>query len=127
MLKPDRYVLVATPKWKGRKTADIIKSERIIDFYESDKTTYKYLSHYGLEGMARKDRLFVNTNYAIISLFKAGIGYGTLTMEVAASSVERGELIILNQKQVYEDKQALAWYPRDNMPSYFKEIIGSIH
>lgn len=126
VLKPDRYVLVGTSKWKGRRTVEIVQSERMIDFYEDDDTTIKYLTKFGLIKEARKDRVFANTNYAVISMFKAGIGYGTLTMEIAAPSIERGELMVLNQKQVLEDPQALAWYPRKEMPIYLKDIIGAI-
>lgn len=126
MLKPDKYILVASSKWKNRKTLDIIRNERIIDFYESHKTTQNYLKKFNLLNEARADRIFANTNYALISLIKAGIGYGTLTQEVAAHDIARGELIPLNQKQIFEDPQALAWYPRKEMPQYFSRIIESI-
>lgn len=126
MLKPDKYILVASAKWKNRKTLDIIRNERIIDFYDSDKTTQNYLKKCKLLDEARADRIFANTNYALISLIKAGIGYGTLIQEVAAHELARGELIPLNQKQIFEDPQALAWYPRKEMPRYFSRIIESI-
>ena len=61
-----------------------------------------------------------------MSLIKAGVGYGTLTQEIAAESIEKNELIVLNQKQVYDDQQALAWYPRKEMPLYFKKIIEAV-
>jgi LysR family transcriptional regulator (chromosome initiation inhibitor) len=127
MLKPDRYVLVGHPAWKGRKTSEILANERMIDFYESDETTLRYLANFELRSLAKKERLFANTNFALISLLKAGIGYGTLTLEVAAPSIDRGDLIILNGKRVYEDPQALAWYPRSQMPAYFKDLIAAIH
>lgn len=126
MLKPDKYILVASSKWKSRKTLDIIRNERIIDFYESDKTTQNYLKKFNLLEQARTDRIFANTNLALISLLKAGIGYGTLTQEVAAHDLACGNLIPLNQKQIFEDPQALAWYPRKEMPKYFSRIIESI-
>lgn len=126
MLRPDKYILVASSKWKNRKTSEIINSERIIDFYESDKTTHNYLKKYDLLARARTDRIFANTNFALISLIKAGIGYGTLTQEVAEKDLARGELIALNQKQVWEDPQALAWYPRKEMPQYFRKIVDLI-
>lgn len=126
VLRPDKYVLVASSTWKNRKTAEIIKNERMIDFYESDLTTINYLKSFGLYDKARPERIFANTNYALISLIKHGIGYGTLTQEVAAADIERGHLLVLNQKQVYEDPLALAWYPRKEMPTYFKKIIDSI-
>ncbi|RYZ91704.1 MAG: LysR family transcriptional regulator [Proteobacteria bacterium] len=126
ILKPDRYVLVATTRWKGRRTRDLISTERMIDFYESDQTTKRYLEKFELLGRSRKERLFANTNFALMTLLKAGIGYGTLTLEVAKPSIERGELIVLNNNQVLEDPQALAWYPRHQMPEYLEEIIRSV-
>ncbi len=126
MLKPDKYILVASSKWKNRKTYDIIHNERIIDFYTSDRTTQNYLKKFSLLDIARTDRLFANSNFALISLIKAGVGYGTLTQEVAANELGSGELVALNQKQTFEDPQALAWYSRKEMPKYFSRIIGSI-
>lgn len=126
VLRPDRYILVASSGWKHRKFQEIVKNERIIDFYESDNTTKSYLQKYDLLNLARSDRLFANTNYALIQLIKAGIGYGTLTQEVAAEDIAKGDLIVLNQKQVLETPMALAWYPRPEMPKYFKRIIDSI-
>lgn len=126
MLKPDKYILVASPTWKNRRLTDIVKKERIIDFYESDETTKNYLKKYDLLRLARHERVFANTNFALTSLLKAGVGYGTLTQEVAADDIARGELIVLNQNQVFEDPQALAWYPRKEMPLYFRKIVESI-
>ena len=126
MLKPDKYILVASAQWKNRKTSEVIKNERIIDFYETDLTTQNYLKEFDLLSQARPDRVFANTNFALISLLKAGVGYATLTQEVAANDLARGELIALNQKQIFEDPQALAWYPRKEMPLYFSRIVESI-
>ena len=74
VLKPDRYVLVGATKWKSRKTSDIVKTEKVIDFYQSDETTFKYLKKHGLFEMAQRDRLFANNNEAIIKLFSKGVG-----------------------------------------------------
>ena len=126
VLKADKYVLVGSPKLKNRKLIDIIKTERIIDFYESDHTTFKYLKKFDLLQSTQRDRLFANTNEVIIKLFSAGVGYGTLTQEVATPHVEKGDLIILNGKNMLEDPQALAWYPRPEVPAYFKGVIDSI-
>jgi DNA-binding transcriptional LysR family regulator len=126
VLKADRYVLVGSPKWKHRKTSEIVRTERIIDFYESDETTFKYLKKFDLFAAARRDRLYTNNNEAIVKLFSAGVGYGTLTSEVAMPYVERGEIIILNGKGIFEDPQALAWYPRPEIPDYFQAIVSAI-
>jgi DNA-binding transcriptional LysR family regulator len=126
VLKPDRYVLVASSMWKGRRIQEIVENERIIDFHEKDETTHRYLKKYRLFEVARKDRLFANANFAVISMIKAELGYGTLTEEVASSHVENGELILLNSRQTMEQRQALIWYPRNHMPIYLKRIIQSI-
>lgn len=126
MLKADQYVLVGSPKWKNRKIAEIVKNERMIDFYESDQTTFKYLKKFSLFQDSIHDRLFANNNDAIVRLFSAGVGYGTLTLEVALPHVERGEIIVLNSRMTLEDSQALAWYPRPKVPAYFKAVIDSI-
>jgi LysR family transcriptional regulator (chromosome initiation inhibitor) len=126
VLKADKYVLVGAPRWKTRKISELVKTERIIDFYESDQTTFNYLKKFGLFHIAQHDRLYANNNEAIVKLFAAGIGYGTLTLEVATPYLERGEIAILNGKNTFDDPQALAWYPRPEMPAYFKAVIGSI-
>ncbi len=126
LLRPDRYILVAGAQWKKRRTLDIIKHERMIDFYESDNTTKAYLKQFDLLEHARPDRIFANTNFAVVNLIKSGIGYGALTQEVAATDIAAGGLVVLNQKKVFDDPQALAWYPRREMPRYFKRIIECV-
>lgn len=119
LLKPDRYVLVATPKWRGRKLGDILANERMIDFYENDETTKRYLAHFGLK--SKGERLFANSNEALRTLVREGVGYATMTLESATD-----DMLILNGKQSYEDLQALAWYPREPMPPYMKRVISLI-
>lgn len=126
MLKPDRYLLVGSAKWQGRPLSEILEQERIIDFYESDTTTLTYLRKFGLEKSKRPDRLYVNENTALIRMFAHGIGFGTLTEDIAKPFIESGELIKLNRGQVLEDPLALTWYPRHEKSDYFHEIIRSI-
>jgi len=126
VLKPEKYVLVCSTKWKNRKLSNILEKERIIDFYETDQTTFRYLKKFGLFESAKKTRLFSNTNETITHLFVEGVGYGTLTLETAHPLIESGKLIVLNQQKVLEDSQALAWYPRPEMPEYFSEIVRCI-
>jgi len=124
LLKPDRYILVASSKWKGRKLSEILESERVIDFYESDETTLKYLKHFELK--ASRDRLFINENEALIRMFSAGVGFGTLTESVAAPYLESGKLIALNRGQTIEDHLALVWYPRPRKMDYFEAMTKAI-
>jgi LysR family transcriptional regulator (chromosome initiation inhibitor) len=123
-LKPDRYLLVACGDWRGRRLQEILESERIIDFYENDETTKRYLKQFGHQ--VKRERLFVNENEALIRMFARGIGYGTLTESVARPHLERGTLIALNKGQAMEDPLALVWYARTQKPDYFADIIRSI-
>ncbi|OQW54666.1 MAG: hypothetical protein A4S09_05780 [Proteobacteria bacterium SG_bin7] len=125
-LKSDKYVLVASPGWKGRRLVDILESERIIDFDESDQTTLNYLKKFDLISKVKRPRLFANNNESIIKLFSRGVGFGTLTQEIAKPHFDSGALIQLNNGAVMEDHLALTWYPRPEMPEYFKSVISVI-
>jgi len=126
VLKADRYLLVASPSWKGRRLPDIIKNERIIDFYENDDTTKTYLKKFGFVEHLERGRIFVNENQALIGLFSHGAGYGTLTESVAQPHLANGDLIALNKGQAMEDLLALIWYPRTQKPDYFEILVRSI-
>jgi LysR family transcriptional regulator, chromosome initiation inhibitor len=125
-LKPDRYLLVGSPQWHGRPLTEILENERIVDFYENDETTFNYLRKFNLESPKRPDRLFANENAALIRMFSAGIGYGTLTEDIAKPYIDSGELIKLNRGQVFEDPLALVWYQRHEKLDYFRDIVRSI-
>ena len=125
-LAPNRYIMVCTPKWKNRKLEDLLKNERVIDFYESDQTTLSFLKAAGLEDASRRRRLYVNHNQAMIELLLAGVGIGTLTKELAKPYLESGALIQLQRQTVLQEALALVWYPRPQMPNYLKKIIDAI-
>jgi hypothetical protein len=123
LLKSERFVLVGTSRWKGRQLKDIIVNEKAIDFDSSDNTTFSYLIKFGLIDLSKNPRHFVNENDALIKLFVAGVGFGTLNIEIAKPFVERGQLILLNSGKFNEQEHALVWYPRPNKAEYFKKII----
>jgi LysR family transcriptional regulator, chromosome initiation inhibitor len=125
-LKSDKYVLVASFKWRGRRLADILENEKIIDFDENDSTTINYLKKFDLLAKTKKPRLFANNNESIIKLFSRGIGFGTLTQEIAKPYLESGALILLNNGMVMDDPLALVWYPRPEMPKYFRAVVNAI-
>lgn len=126
VLKPDRYVLVGPRAWRKRSLPEVLKNERIIDFYETDMTTRRYLEHFKLEKFIRKQRLFVNENEALIQFVSSGIGFATLTESVARPHILNGELVALNEGQILEDPLALVWYPRSRKLPYFEDLIRSI-
>ena len=124
-LRPDRYLLVGSSRWKGRRLNDILGTERVIDYYEKDLTTARYLEHFSL-GKPARARLYANENEALVRLFSAGAGFGTLTESVAKPHLESGELITLNKGLALEDPLALAWYPRTRRTPYFDDVIKAI-
>ena len=125
-LKSDQYLLIGSHKWKSRKIEDILESEKIIDFYESDDTTLSYLRKFKLSGHIKRARLFVNDNATLIRLLTDGLGLGTLTAEIAEPLLASGKVIALNRGKIMEDPLALVWYPRPQMPPYFQAIIRSL-
>lgn len=125
-LKADRYILVASTKWNHRSLDDLLENERIIDFDETDTTTLQYLQKFDLLAKMKKPRLYINNNEAMIKFFCHEIGFGTLTQEVAQPYLDRGELQTLHKGGVLEDPLALVWYPRPEMPAYFRAIVAAI-
>lgn len=126
LLRPERYVLVCSSAWKKRKTKEIIKSERIVDYDSIDQMTYQYLKHFNLFDVARHDRHFVNRTDALAMLLIAQCGYGVLTIEFSKPYIESKQLIVMNSGKIYENNMALAWYGRHEPPKYFSAIIDAI-
>ena len=126
LLAPEKYMLVCTNKWKGRKLHDIIKSERIIDFDESDQMTINYLQQYDLFKYAQADRLFVNRTESLSKMLIDGYGYGVLTKEFSKIFLENGDLITLNNGKAHDNSLMLAWYSRPEPPKYFLSIVDTI-
>jgi len=126
MLKPERYILVGAAKWQGRKLADIVHSESIIDFSSEDKNTQNYLAKFNLLEKSSSQRHFANNTDALAALVEKGVGYTVLTEEFAKPLLQRHQLIEFNKGKVMEERWALAWYPRAQMPSYFKSLIASV-
>lgn len=124
-LAPNRYRLVGCREWKARPLDDILRKERMIDFYESDQTTLNYLRKYRLAAKAGRARLYVNHNLPMVELLRAGIGFGTLTEETAAPHLKSGELVTLHPGKL-EEPLAMIWYPRPQMPAYFQAVVDAI-
>lgn len=126
MLKPERYVLVATPAWKGRRLVDLLEKERAVDFDQGDPTTLAYLEAFGLQARLERPRLYANNNEILLLALREGVGFGTLTQAVAKPHLEAGTLIALNNGATMEERLALAWYPRPEMPPYFRDVVRQI-
>jgi LysR family transcriptional regulator (chromosome initiation inhibitor) len=126
ILAPEKYLLVCSSKWKGRKLNDIIQSERIIDFDETDLTTLHYLKQFDLLKYAQADRLFVNRTESLSQMLIEGYGYGVLTREFSKSLLESNDLMTLNQGKTVDNVLAMAWYARPEPPKYFLSIMDTI-
>jgi len=126
IIKAERYCLYGPASWKRRLFSEILKTESIIDFNPSDVMTFNLLDKYKLKSQAKKERHFANNTDALASMIIGGVGYSVLSEEYASSLVKRGELVKLGD-YFYDYKIALAWYPRHEMPDYFKAIIKSLN
>lgn len=125
-LVPENYVLVASSSWKERKLKEILQSETIIDFNPQDIMTFNYLKFFDLYQYANHDRHYANRPESLARLIVDGLGYGVLTEELCQPFVERGEMILLNQQQLFVFQHSLVWYERPEPPKYFQQIIDSI-
>jgi LysR family transcriptional regulator (chromosome initiation inhibitor) len=125
-LLPEKYQLVCSQKWKGRKLEQILKTERMIDFDEADQATFNYLKAFDLVKHAQSDRLFVNRTEALSKMLIEGYGYGVLTKEFCKPFLESGELITLNGGKTFDHFLKMAWFYRPQPPKYFSAIIDAI-
>ncbi len=125
-LKPTRHILVGPRMWKGRPVREIVHEERIVDFSEGDDATFRYLKRHRLFGKARKDRHFANNIDALASMLATGCGYSVLSENFAAPLLEGRKIIELNPGKQIRLEFALAWYPRHEMPGYFRDVVKEI-
>jgi LysR family transcriptional regulator (chromosome initiation inhibitor) len=126
LLKPVRYILVVPQAWQHRPLEEIIQTERIVDFNQSDDATFSFLRKYHLSDIARKDRHFVNNTDALASVVDGGYGYTVLSEEFAEPHLRSGVLFNICPDRDYEYEVALAWYPRPELPDYFARLISVI-
>lgn len=126
LLEPSRYVLVVPPAWKKRPVREIISSERIVDFNEDDDATFRYLRKHGLLDDARKERHLANNIDALASLVADGLGYSVLSTDFARPLMKEGRVARINRGKDLVMEFALAWYPRHEMPEYFRALVKAI-
>lgn len=126
ILRPERYKLYAASLWKRRPLLEILKNESIIDFDPQDKMTISLLDKYKLTKHIQTERHFANNTDALISMIESGIGYSVLSEEFAKPLVEQKKIFNLEPDLFYDFKVALAWYPRPEMPPYFKKLTQNL-
>jgi len=127
LVKPVEYLLVATPKWKGRPLKEILETEKLLAYHPDDTTGLDYLRTFNLLESFKRSKFCVSENITLIRLLELGLGFGVLPKEIAESLIAGGRLVSLNQGRSHKIPFALAWYPRREMPDYFREIVKMIN
>jgi LysR family transcriptional regulator (chromosome initiation inhibitor) len=125
-VKPVEYLLVATPKWKNRRLKEILETEKLLAYHPGDMTGLDYLRTFDLLEHFKRSKFCVSENITLIRLLQLGLGFGVLPKEIAEPMIDEGKLALLNQGRAYKMHFALAWYPRKEMPDYFREIVQMI-
>jgi LysR family transcriptional regulator, chromosome initiation inhibitor len=126
-LEPETYIFIAPYEWRKRTIKDIISNERFIDFNINEKFTMEYLKKQNLLNLAKKDGHYVNNTDALISMIVDGTGYSVLSKNFVEPYIKRKELVDLTPGKTSKIDFVLAWYPRREMPKYFKELIRLIN
>ena len=126
LIKPVEYLLVATSKWKSRPLKEILGTEKLLAYHPGDTTGLDYLKTFHLLEHFKKSRFCVNENITLIRVLELGLGFGVLPKEIAEPLIHENKLASLNQGRSYKIPFALAWYPRREMPDYFREVVRMI-
>ena len=127
ILKAEKYCLYGPTSWKRRLLLEIIQNECIIDFDVKDQMTFNLLEKYKLKSKARTERHYANNTDALASMVSDGIGYSVLAEQFAEPFIKKTQLLKLGADYFYDFKVALAWYPRHEMPDYFRAIVKALH
>jgi DNA-binding transcriptional LysR family regulator len=127
LVKPVEYLLVVTSKWKGRPLREILETEKLLAYHPEDTTGLDYLKTFNLLEHFKRSRFCASENITLIRLLELGLGFGVLPKEVAEPLIADNKLACLNQGRSYKIPFALAWYPRREMPDYFREIVRIIN
>jgi DNA-binding transcriptional LysR family regulator len=123
LVKPVEYVLVASSRWKNRPLKEILETEKLLAYHPNDATGLDYLRTFQLLEHVKRPTFCVSENITLIRLLEHGLGFGVLPKEIAEPLIRDGKIAALNQGRTYKIPFALAWYPRKEMPDYFREIV----
>ncbi|MGE5084794.1 MAG: LysR family transcriptional regulator [Bacillota bacterium] len=122
----ERYILVGPAVWKRRRLSDILEKECPISLSELEIPTANLLTKYKLSKKVRRDKHQTNSLDALLAMVEQGLGYSVLTAELAEPFLKKGSLINLDKSVYLEENLALAWYPRNEMPTYLKDLITAL-
>ncbi len=125
-LKPEYYVMVGPPAWEKRDIQELVKTEKIIDFFPEDRQSFSYLKAKGLFDLANKSRHFVNNTELLAFMVSQGLGYSVLTTEFLSFVLDQHKLSVLNQEASLENSVKLAWYARPILSVYFQAVLDAL-
>jgi DNA-binding transcriptional LysR family regulator len=126
LLRPARYILIGPASWKKRALKEIVRTERIVDFDPNDEMTFRYLQHFNLLKSSRSERHFASNTNALAEMIAMGYGYTVLPETFAFPLLQSKKAVDLHPKHEFHYELALAWYPRPEMPAYFKALVQAI-
>lgn len=126
-LEPEIYILVVPYAWKDRDTKEILKNERLIDFSYGDKTTEQFLKKHKLYNIIKKEGHYVNNIDATLAMVIRKNGYSILSKRLVEYYIRTKRLVQKMPASYVKRDISLSWYPRREMPKYFKTIIDSIN
>jgi DNA-binding transcriptional LysR family regulator len=126
LVRPVEYLLVAAATWKSRPLKDVLEKEKLMAYHPTDTTGIDYLKAFNLLDRFKRSLFCVSENVTLIRLLEMGLGFGVLPREIAEPLIDEGKLALLNQGRSHKIPFALAWYPRKEMPPYFREIVQII-
>ena len=126
LVRPVEYLLVAAAAWKSRTLKDVLEKEKLMAYHPTDTTGIDYLKAFNLLDRFKRSLFCVSENVTLIRLLEMGLGFGVLPREIAEPLIGEGKLTLLNQGRSHKIPFALAWYPRKEMPAYFREIVQII-
>ena len=125
-VKPVEYLLLATSQWKNRPLKEILATEKLLAYHPDDTTGIDYLSTFNLLEQFKRSRFCVSENVTLIRLLELGLGFGVLPREIAEPLIQEDKLTALIQGRAHKIPFALAWYPRREMPDYFRGVVQMI-
>lgn len=127
IIKPERYILVGPYSWKKRSLKEILHSETIIDFDQKDTYTFEFLEKFNLKNGVSTSRHYVNNTDGLASMISMGAGFSVMAEELAMKMIDSKLLTDLAPGKFLDLSDiCLAWYPRPEMPEYFKDILQAV-
>jgi DNA-binding transcriptional LysR family regulator len=100
--------------------------QKLISYSPADPLGADYLREFHLLEELKRPRLYANENEAVLAWVLLGVGFALLPRELVLPYIKQKKLIALNDGRAFKIPFALVWYPRSEMPAYFRDLIQAI-